>query len=106
MLEAPVIVAADGAMSALRGMAGIGVVSHDYQQAGIVTTIAHELPHEGTAYEHFRPAGPFASLPLPGNRSSLVWTESTKRSGAAQIAAARRGRGADRSGDGLLSSAR
>jgi 2-octaprenyl-6-methoxyphenol hydroxylase len=76
-LRAPVIVAADGAMSALRGMAGIGVIAHDYKQAGIVTTIAHELPHEGTAYEHFRPAGPFASLPLPGNRSSLVWTEST-----------------------------
>lgn len=76
-LRAPVIVAADGALSALRGMAGIGVVTHDYRQAGIVTTIAHELPHEGAAYEHFRPAGPFASLPLPGNRSSLVWTEST-----------------------------
>lgn len=76
-LRAPVIVAADGALSALRGMAGIGVVAHDYRQAGIVTTIAHELPHEGTAYEHFRPAGPFASLPLPGSRSSLVWTEST-----------------------------
>jgi 2-octaprenyl-6-methoxyphenol hydroxylase len=77
VLEAPLIVAADGAMSALRGMAGIGIVAHDYHQAGIVTTIAHELPHEGVAYEHFRPAGPFASLPLPGNRSSLVWTEST-----------------------------
>jgi 2-octaprenyl-6-methoxyphenol hydroxylase len=77
ILRAPVIVAADGAMSALRGMAGIGVVSHDYKQSGIVTTIAHELPHEGVAYEHFRPAGPFASLPLSGNRSSLVWTETT-----------------------------
>ncbi|MEO7222066.1 MAG: FAD-dependent monooxygenase [Devosia sp.] len=75
-LRAPVIVAADGAMSALRVMAGISVVSHDYRQAGIVTTISHELPHEGVAYEHFRPAGPFASLPLSGNRSSLVWTES------------------------------
>jgi 2-octaprenyl-6-methoxyphenol hydroxylase len=77
-LRAPVIVAADGAMSALRGMAGIAVISHDYKQAGIVTTIAHELPHDGVAYEHFRPAGPFASLPLPGKRSSLVWTESTE----------------------------
>jgi 2-octaprenyl-6-methoxyphenol hydroxylase len=77
-LRAPVIIAADGAMSALRAMAGIGVVSHDYKQSGIVTTIAHELPHEGVAYEHFLPAGPFASLPLPGNRSSLVWTESTE----------------------------
>jgi len=77
-LRAPLIVAADGAMSALRQMAGIGVVSHDYRQAGVVTTIAHELPHEGTAFEHFRPAGPFASLPLTGNRSSLVWTESSE----------------------------
>jgi 2-octaprenyl-6-methoxyphenol hydroxylase len=76
-LSAPLIVAADGAMSALRSMAGIGVVGHDYRQSGVVTTIAHELPHEGTAFEHFRPAGPFASLPLSGNRSSLVWTERT-----------------------------
>jgi 2-octaprenyl-6-methoxyphenol hydroxylase len=78
ILRAPLIIAADGAMSALRQMAGIETVSHDYRQSGIVTTIAHELPHQGTAYEHFRPAGPFASLPLPGNRSSLVWTESTE----------------------------
>ena len=77
-LRAPVIVAADGAMSGLRAMAGIAVISHDYKQSGIVTTIAHELPHEGVAYEHFLPAGPFASLPLSGNRSSLVWTESTE----------------------------
>jgi 2-octaprenyl-6-methoxyphenol hydroxylase len=76
-LRAPLLIAADGAMSGLRQMAGIGVVSHDYRQAGVVTTITHELPHEGVAYEHFRPAGPFASLPLSGNRSSLVWTEST-----------------------------
>jgi 2-octaprenyl-6-methoxyphenol hydroxylase len=76
-LTAPLVVAADGAMSALRQMAGIGVVGHDYRQAGIVTTISHELPHEGVAFEHFRPAGPFASLPLTGNRSSLVWTEAS-----------------------------
>lgn len=76
-LSAPLVIAADGASSALRGMAGIAVTAHDYRQAGIVTTIAHELPHQGTAYEHFRPAGPFASLPLPGNRSSLVWTEAS-----------------------------
>ncbi|HVY51983.1 MAG TPA: FAD-dependent monooxygenase [Devosia sp.] len=76
-VRAPLVIAADGAMSALRQMAEIGVISHDYRQAGVVTTIAHELPHEGVAYEHFRPAGPFASLPLRGNRSSLVWTESS-----------------------------
>ena len=75
VLRAGLLVAADGARSALRDMAGIGVSGHDYGQTGLVTTIGHALPHDGVAYEHFRPAGPFASLPLPGNRSSLVWTE-------------------------------
>lgn len=75
VLRAPLIVAADGQNSALRDMAGISTISHDYRQSGIVTTIGHELDHEGVAYEHFRPSGPFASLPLPGRRSSLVWTE-------------------------------
>ena len=77
VLTAPLIVGSDGVMSALRGLAGIGVVAHDYHQSGVVTTIAHELPHDGKAFEHFRPGGPFASLPLTGNRSSLVWTETT-----------------------------
>lgn len=74
-LATRLVVAADGAQSALRQRAGIGVIRHDYRQIGLVATIAHQLPHAGVAYEHFRPAGPFASLPLPGNRSSLVWTE-------------------------------
>lgn len=75
ILCAPLVVGADGGQSKLRAMAGIGVIEHDYKQMGLVTTIRHELPHDGAAYEHFRPAGPFASLPLRGNRSSLVWTE-------------------------------
>jgi len=79
VLSAPLVIAADGARSALRDMVGIGVVGHDYGQTGLVTTISHALPHDGVAYEHFRPAGPFASLPLPGNRSSLVWTETTEK---------------------------
>jgi 2-octaprenyl-6-methoxyphenol hydroxylase len=81
VLLAPLVVASDGAMSAMRTYAGIGTFGHDYGQSGIVTTVAHTLPHEGTAYEHFRPHGPFASLPLPDrdgtHRSSLVWTETT-----------------------------
>ena len=48
-----------------------------YDQSAIVTAVVHEYPHEGCAYEHFRPAGPFAILPLIGNRASLVWTEAT-----------------------------
>ena len=72
------LVACDGVRSKLRDMAGIKVVRFDYGQSGIVTTVQHERPHEGTAEEHFLPAGPFATLPLTGNRSSLVWTERTE----------------------------
>ena len=78
-LTSQLVIAADGAQSWLRNRAGIGTINHDYRQVGLVATIAHELAHEGTAFEHFRPAGPFASLPLPGNRSSLVWVESPER---------------------------
>lgn len=82
VLTAPVVAAADGAQSTLRQWAGIGVMRHDYHQTGLVATIGHEFDHEGVAYEHFRPAGPFASLPLPGRRSSLVWTESSAAAAA------------------------
>ena len=72
------LVACDGVRSRLRDMAGIKTVRWDYGQSGIVTTVEHERPHNGTAEEHFLPAGPFATLPLKGNRSSLVWTERTE----------------------------
>ena len=64
--------------SAIRDMAGIRTLHWDYGQSGIVATVAHERPHEGRAEEHFLPSGPFAILPLKGNRSSLVWTEPTR----------------------------
>ncbi len=75
-LKASVIVAADGARSGIRDMAAIKTIGHDYHQSGLVTSISHETEHNQTAFEHFRPAGPFASLPLAGKRSSLVWTQS------------------------------
>jgi 2-octaprenyl-6-methoxyphenol hydroxylase len=74
-LEACLLVAADGGRSALRERAGIAVHGWEYDQSGIVVTVAHERDHKGRAEEHFLPAGPFAILPLTGKRSSLVWTE-------------------------------
>ncbi|WP_170971282.1 MULTISPECIES: ubiquinone biosynthesis hydroxylase [Mesorhizobium] len=76
-LKTKLLIAADGVRSKLRDMAGIKTVHWDYGQSGIVCTIAHERPHNGRAEEHFLPAGPFAILPLKGNRSSIVWTERT-----------------------------
>ncbi len=72
------LVACDGVRSKLRDIAGIQTVHWPYDQKGIVCTVEHERPHEGRAEEHFLPAGPFAILPLKGNRSSLVWTESSR----------------------------
>ncbi|PSJ62032.1 ubiquinone biosynthesis hydroxylase [Pseudaminobacter soli (ex Li et al. 2025)] len=77
-LNARLLVAADGVNSRLRDMAGIKAVRWEYGQSGIVCTVAHERPHNGRAEEHFLPAGPFAILPLKGNRSSIVWTERTE----------------------------
>lgn len=76
--NARLLIACDGVRSKLRDIAGIKTVRFDYGQSGIVTTVEHERPHEGTAEEHFLPAGPFATLPMKGNRSSLVWTERTE----------------------------
>ncbi|HBF32759.1 ubiquinone biosynthesis hydroxylase [Rhizobium sp.] len=76
-LTSRLVVACDGVRSRIREMAGIKTVTWAYGQSGIVTTVEHERPHDGVAEEHFLPAGPFAILPLTGNRSSLVWTERT-----------------------------
>src|SRR5438874_5773769 len=85
VIEASLLVAADGARSRLRERAGIATHGWDYDQSGIVVTVGHEREHHGRAEEHFLPAGPFAILPLTGKRSSLVWTETRKE--AARITA-------------------
>lgn len=80
IVTADLLVASDGARSRLREAARIGWVGWSYPQVGIVATIAHARPHDGRAFEHFLPSGPFAILPLRdggslGHRSSIVWTE-------------------------------
>src|SRR5438876_918289 len=74
-IRARLVAAADGKTSPLRKAAGIRTIEWSYPQTGIVATVQHERPHRGVAVEHFLPAGPFAILPLTGNRSSIVWTE-------------------------------
>jgi len=74
-LRAELAVAADGRNSPLRKAAGIRAVEWAYPQTGIVCTVRHENPHRGVAVEHFLDSGPFAILPMTGNRSSIVWTE-------------------------------
>ncbi|MDB5496896.1 MAG: ubiH [Phenylobacterium sp.] len=85
-LRAPVAVGAEGRGSVIRTEAGIGAVGWDYPQTGVVATVRLERPHGGVAHEYFLPGGPFAILPLTGDRASLVWTESSRRGAALKAA--------------------
>jgi 2-octaprenyl-6-methoxyphenol hydroxylase len=78
-LRAALLIAADGRNSPLREAAGIKVVRWRYPQVGIVATVRHAEPHHGRAVQHFLPAGPFAILPLTGNRACVTWTEDVGR---------------------------
>ena len=78
---ARVLIGCDGRASGTARRAGIGRTGWDYGQTALVCALAHEKPHGGCAHQFFMPAGPLAILPLPGNRSSIVWTE---RTGAAE----------------------
>ena len=92
-LQAALIIAADGAGSTVRDMAGINTVSHDYQQSALVCTISNAVPghsvsrdissgtassstaSSGTARQWFPDHGPLALLPLPAqNELSLIWS--------------------------------
>lgn len=76
-LRAALTVAADGAQSPLRRLAGIEAPRHDYGQRGLVAFVDSELPHQATCWQRFLPGGPLAFLPFAGagqRRSSIVWT--------------------------------
>lgn len=83
-IDARLAIAADGADSSLRRLAGVGVEAHDYAQRGVVCFIACERPHEDTAWQRFLPGGPLALLPFvddplpdrhgPGRECSIVWS--------------------------------
>ena len=80
VLEAPLIIAADGRGSPLRREAGIGTVEWAYGQKALVLTVGHEEPHGNVAHERFLAGGPFAILPMTDgpdgeHRSSIVWSE-------------------------------
>lgn len=66
-------IAADGRMSAARAAAGIEVRTRRYEQAALVLSFAHSRPHADISTEFHTETGPFTVVPLPGNRSSLVW---------------------------------
>lgn len=72
-IETPLAVAADGRLSPARDAAGIRTVTHEYPQAALVLNFAHTRGHGSVSTEFHTETGPFTQVPLPGDRSSLVW---------------------------------
>ncbi len=75
VLTADFVVGADGRKSKLRETVGIDVRNWSYPQAAMVLNFGHSLPHENISTEFHTESGPFTQVPLPGNRSSLVWVQ-------------------------------
>ncbi|WP_039912324.1 2-octaprenyl-6-methoxyphenyl hydroxylase [Cellvibrio mixtus] len=77
-LMSSLIIAADGAQSRVRELAGFKTREWDYGQQAIITTVRTEKPHEFTAWQRFMNTGPLAFLPLQNNgdahQCSIVWS--------------------------------
>jgi 2-octaprenyl-6-methoxyphenol hydroxylase len=73
-IDAKLIVAADGAQSAVRSAFGVDAQVRDYEQTAVITTVLPQRFHDNVAYERFTPSGPLALLPLDGGRCTLVLT--------------------------------
>lgn len=81
-LTGAMIVGSDGRKSGTAERAGIKRTGWGYGQTAVVCAVEHEKPHGGTAHQFFMPNGPLAILPLTGNRSSIVWSETDARASA------------------------
>ena len=80
-VRAQLVIAADGAQSAVRAAANIDAVVQDYGQTAIIANILASRPHDGTAYERFTSSGPLAVLPLRDGSYGVIWTCATAVSG-------------------------
>lgn len=81
-LSAKLLVAADGARSAVRDMLGIGVQHKSYEQRAIIGNLETERPHENRAFERFTESGPVAMLPIADDRTAFVWILGSEQAGA------------------------
>jgi 2-octaprenyl-6-methoxyphenol hydroxylase len=74
-IEARLVAGADGRRSICRKAARIDTIAWGYDQSAMACNFEHSLPHGNVSNEFHHPAGPFTTVPLPGNASSLVWVE-------------------------------
>ena len=74
-IGARLAIAADGRNSIMREAAGIKTNRWSYDQSALATSFGHSGAHDAISTEYHKRAGPFTTVPMPGNRSSLVWMD-------------------------------
>jgi 2-octaprenyl-6-methoxyphenol hydroxylase len=77
-LSACLVAGADGRQSLCRDAVGIGVRRRDLNQSAATFNVGHSRPHRNISTEFHTPQGPCVFVPLPGNRSSVVWVAAPK----------------------------
>ena len=77
-LAARLVAGADGRQSLCREAAGIAVTRHELHQAALTFNVGHSRPHRNISTEFHTPHGPCVFVPLPGDRSSVVWVASPR----------------------------
>lgn len=85
-IQTRLLAGCDGMASPVRNAAGIGVEGRNYGKSVFAANVRLSQPHDGIARQLFTPEGPFATLPLTGDRANLAWY---MKSGAAEALAAR-----------------
>ena len=78
-LTARLVIGADGRQSPSREAAGIEVRRRDLHQSALTFNIGHSRPHKNISTEFHTPQGPCVFVPLPGNRSSVVWVSAPRQ---------------------------
>jgi len=83
VLDADLVIGADGARSFVRRSLGIETHDWPYEQTAVVTHLRPENSHRNTAWQRFLRDGPLGMLPLPDGRISVVWTTTQAKAGRA-----------------------
>lgn len=73
LIEAKVLIGADGVNSLVRTCANIGVQGWNYSQQALGINIKINAPQQDITWQQFTPQGPVAFLPLYGQHGALVW---------------------------------
>jgi 2-octaprenyl-6-methoxyphenol hydroxylase len=77
-ISARLVAGADGRQSLCREAVAIEVRRRELNQSALTFNVGHSRPHRNVSTEFHTPHGPCVFVPLPGERSSVVWVASPR----------------------------